>query len=83
MPKYLGLFSVKLLNIILLLNLSTQISMGANMSKLILWVGFLLSIPLLIFVLFFSTSAKMFPLILWSVIFVGSGYKLFFSQPKK
>jgi hypothetical protein len=53
------------------------------MSKAILWIGFILSIVLLTYGLFISQSAKTFPIILWSVIFLGSGYKLFFSPSKK
>lgn len=53
------------------------------MSKAILWVGFLLSILLLTYAIFISQNANLFPIILWSVILLGSGYKLFFSPAKK
>ncbi len=53
------------------------------MSKFILWVGFLLSLVMLALGLFNFQNAKPFPIVLWSVIFLGSGYKLFFSPGKR
>jgi hypothetical protein len=53
------------------------------MSKIILWLGFILSIVLLTYGIFISQSAKLFPIVLWSIIFLGSGYKLFFSPAKR
>jgi hypothetical protein len=52
------------------------------MSKAILWVGFLLSAFLLTYGVLIAQTAKTFPIILWGVIFLGSGYKLFFSKAK-
>lgn len=48
------------------------------MSKLILWVGFILSIVLLLFGIFFAEKANPLAFILWITILIGTGYKLFF-----
>lgn len=52
------------------------------MSKIILWCGFVLSIFFLLFGLFVAENAKPAFLLLWVVILVGSGYKLFFRATK-
>ena len=53
------------------------------LSKFILWIGFLLSSLFLLLILLVANNPKPFPLLLWSVIFLGSGYKLFFAHSKK
>lgn len=53
------------------------------MSKFILWAGFILSIPMLFLAIANIQSGKPIPFFLWAIIFLGSGYKLFFSQPKR
>jgi len=53
------------------------------MSKAILWIGFIASLVFLPLALLNVLNGKMFPVILWSIIFLGSGYKLFFSPAKK
>jgi hypothetical protein len=53
------------------------------MSKAILWVGFVLSIIMLAMGIFNLQNGKLFPIVLWSIIFLGSGYKLFFSSAKR
>jgi len=53
------------------------------MSKLILWVGFLLSCAVLFLFFFVAKDPKFVSFLFWGLIFFGSGYKLFFAQPKK
>jgi hypothetical protein len=53
------------------------------MSKIILWLGFVLSIIFLFFGLFMAAELKPLTFIIWLIIFVGSGYKLFFGQSRK
>lgn len=53
------------------------------MSKFFIWFGFLLSIFML-FVSFTSAQGgKSATSLLWILIFLGSGYKLFFSKSNK
>ncbi len=53
------------------------------MSKAFLWIGFILSIFFLLFGFFVAENAKPLMLVFWSVILIGSGYKLFFSRPRQ
>lgn len=53
------------------------------MSKFILWIGFILSIIMLALGIFNFQNAKPLFLIVWVTIFLGSGYKLFFSSPER
>ena len=52
------------------------------MSKLLLWFGFLLSIPMLAFAILAPENAKLWAVALWVTIFLGAGYKLFFAKAK-
>jgi len=52
------------------------------MSKILLWFGFLLSIPMLLLGISDLANTKVWVLALWSIIFVGAGYKLFFAKAK-
>jgi hypothetical protein len=53
------------------------------MSKAILWIGFILSIVFLPIGIFNLLNGKTSAVIIWGIIFLGSGYKLFFSPAKK
>ncbi|MEP6849400.1 MAG: hypothetical protein ABI999_11135 [Acidobacteriota bacterium] len=50
--------------------------------KILLWFGFLLAIPMLLLGISDLANAKLWVLALWSIIFIGAGYKLFFAKAK-
>lgn len=52
------------------------------MSKVILWIGFILSIFFLLFGVFVAENAKPLFFLLWLVILIGSSYKLFIAKSK-
>jgi hypothetical protein len=52
-------------------------------SKLLLWFGFLMSLFVLPFGLFKAEKANPLALLFWTVILVGSAYKLFFKESQK
>jgi hypothetical protein len=68
---------------ILRCSLISNFSKGKIMSKVILWIGFIASLLFLPLAILNFLNGKIFPVILWSIIFLGSGYKLFFSSSKK
>ena len=58
-------------------------SQNSIMSKFILSFGFGLSVFMLVLGLFFASKPNPLVLLLWAVILLGSGYKLFFAAGRK